>query len=74
MINYQEFKPCTHPKGIIPTCACGQNAICPVCGFGKGAFPCDCSRVEQTVKKYKERFPEAWEKLADNPQVEGDRG
>ncbi len=44
-------------------CKCGMNWGCPVCGFGGGAWPCDCSKsptVEEAVDKYKELFKEAW--------------
>lgn len=58
------FDVCTHPKGIIPTCRCGANASCPDCGYGRGAHPCDCSRVDAAVTKYKDMFAEAWERLA----------
>ena len=47
---------CGHPE-IYPTqwnqprpeaakmikCACGKNASCPVCGWGRGCHPCDCT-------------------------------
>jgi len=47
---------CNHPT-LIPTqwsqpkpepaemigCACGMNMACPVCGWGRGASPCNCS-------------------------------
>lgn len=55
---------CTHPEGIKPLCRCGQNAACPICGFGYGALPCQCDRVNEITQKYKEQFQEAWEKLA----------
>jgi hypothetical protein len=55
---------CNHPEGIKPTCRCGANASCPICGYGHGAYPCDCSRVDMAVGKYKERFAEAWKALA----------
>lgn len=25
------------------TCLCGKNVSCPVCGFGWGQYPCDCT-------------------------------
>lgn len=28
----------------VPTCKCGENAICYTCGCGKGASPCQCDR------------------------------
>jgi hypothetical protein len=46
---------CSHPEfsaWIVPfpkpitfeSCDCGQNWICPICGFGEGNYPCDCNR------------------------------
>ena len=34
----------------IETCDCGTNWCCPVCGFGEGCYPCDCTKkiVEKT--------------------------
>lgn len=43
---------CNHPKGIKPICRCGANAACPICGYGWGALPCDCSRIDVTAEKY----------------------
>lgn len=58
MVEPEDFVPvCNHPE-LIPTswnqprlapakmncCACGQNATCPICGWGWGAYPCDCNR------------------------------
>lgn len=28
----------------VPTCECGQNAICYACGYGRGSIPCKCSK------------------------------
>lgn len=28
-----------------PTCGCGQNRVCRLCGAGRGAYPCGCARV-----------------------------
>lgn len=49
-------------------CACGQNQTCPVCGWGQGAYPCDCNRVKSTVDKYKTRFESAWQKMAEGKE------
>jgi len=52
---------CYHPE-LIPTawdqkrpepytgetCACGKNFCCPVCGYGHGCYPCDCSKPKET--------------------------
>lgn len=60
---------CTHPQGIVPICACGMNAVCPICGFGRGAAPCNCNQgmtddaIKIVVEKYKNRFSAGWEKL-----------
>jgi len=53
------------------TCDCGQNWICPVCGFGMGSCPCDCTRkiinekqhymlLEESLLIYKD----IWKELA----------
>jgi hypothetical protein len=57
---------CAHPEGIKPTCACGMNAACPICGYGRGASPCNCDRenISKIVAKYKDRFRDAWQDLA----------
>ena len=33
----------TQPAAQMNICACGKNAVCPVCGFGWGSIPCDCN-------------------------------
>lgn len=57
---------CNHPEGIKPFCTCGANAACPICGYGRGASPCDCTadNLTVTVEKYKKRFSKAWKELA----------
>jgi len=42
------FKICNHPDGIKPLCNCGENAVCPHCGYGWGSSPCRCD----SAKKY----------------------
>ena len=56
MTTTPEF--CSHPE-LRPTawnqkrparakmtkCRCGANAICHICGWGRGRYPCDCDRV-----------------------------
>lgn len=47
--NYPKYNPNTGepiPPGKIWSCACGKNWGCPICGFGVGAWPCDCTRKE----------------------------
>lgn len=53
--NVPEY--CNHPE-LRPTqwnqprpkptemikCACGMNATCPVCGWGRSCYPCECDR------------------------------
>ena len=29
---------------LTPICRCGENAVCPHCGDGRGSVPCRCSR------------------------------
>jgi len=36
---------CFHP--VMRSCKCGQNVICPICGFGHGNMPCNCSGAIQ---------------------------
>jgi hypothetical protein len=52
---------CDHPE-LIPThwnqskpeaymgdtCDCGKNFTCPVCGYGFGCYPCDCTPKDFT--------------------------
>lgn len=35
---------CKYPM-TIDQCACGMNSGCLTCNWGRGAIPCDCSRV-----------------------------
>lgn len=37
------------PKSVemTPSCKCGKRAICIVCGWGTGAWPCDCEKRGQ---------------------------
>lgn len=56
---------CSHPM-LVPTqwnqpkpepaemvgCACGMNMSCPVCGYGRGASPCDCS-LTNVIDEYR---------------------
>jgi citrate synthase len=69
MKPYAVLTLCNHPEGIKPTCACGANASCPICGYGHGQYPCDCTRnriVKEAVDKYKKQFSQAWIELAKN--------
>lgn len=52
------------PPGDIWECACGKNWSCPICGFGAGQWPCDCTNIEKVAEKYKHRFAGAWKELA----------
>jgi hypothetical protein len=37
--NQQKPEPCE-----VITCKCGENEYCPVCGHGRGSYPCTCMR------------------------------
>jgi hypothetical protein len=41
--NYLVQPSMPHAHKEEPTCACGMNRICFVCGMGAGAIPCRCS-------------------------------
>ncbi len=54
---------CAHPFLYYPTrkpepcpfvfiCDCGQNYHCPVCGWGQGAYPCQCTNEKIVVTPY----------------------
>lgn len=53
-------------------CDCGQNCICPVCGWGWGSSPCDCDGVRNIPQhEHKElledglgKYSLLWSKLA----------
>ena len=69
---------CNHPEltmlgqlGSEPcemiTCECGQNASCPVCGFGWGGLPCGCSirpEVSLMIDRILDDHADIWEELA----------
>jgi len=71
-------KPCYHPNwppynamtgerikpGNVWECECGGNSYCDVCGFGRGAMPCDCDRTRTAIDKYKTQFALAWKEMA----------
>ena len=54
---------CSHPE-LRPThwdqprpapmkmvaCDCGLNASCPICGYGWGAYPCNCNKAAWSPK------------------------
>lgn len=68
---YIKLDICTHPEGIKPICKCGANAACPICGFGRGAHPCACTKdridrtiIKETAQKYSKMFAGAWTQLA----------
>jgi len=48
------------------TCACGQNASCPVCGFGWGGVPCGCIRPEVSlmIDRILDEHADIWKELA----------
>ena len=31
---------------MIRICPCGENIICPDCGYGWGSYPCGCDNVD----------------------------
>ena len=47
-MDWNQPKP--KPAEMIFTCECGQNASCPVCGWGQGTYPCECYR-ERLAKR-----------------------
>ena len=49
------------------TCECGQNATCPICGYGWGGLPCGCSRraeVSKRIDRILGDYADIWEELA----------
>ena len=34
-------------RPVRPTCGCGQNWKCDICGMGRGAMPCLCDKQNQ---------------------------
>jgi len=40
---YHPSMPGQRPRSMIYGCSCGKNVSCPVCGFGRGQVPCDCT-------------------------------
>lgn len=48
------------------TCECGQNWICPICGWGMGSWPCDCNRKRINEKLHKELLEKS---LVDNADI-----
>lgn len=55
---------CSHPEAIptrwnepkpepyaVPTCDCGLNWSCPVCGFGQSSWPCMCDKAALAQEK-----------------------
>jgi len=46
-------------------CACGMNMSCPICGWGRGASPCKCSTVKESLGRSLEQNRDIWEILAD---------
>ena len=53
----------------VNACRCGQNWICPVCGYGQGSWPHDCSIPddlhEELLGCSLVENADVWEKLAD---------
>ena len=58
--DQQKPEPCE-----MSTCGCGENANCPVCGFGWGAYPCSCRRHEALLVESVTEYAGIWQRLAD---------
>jgi len=41
-------QPRPEPCRMVAHCECGENASCPVCGFGHGSYPCKCHKQNAT--------------------------
>lgn len=50
--HWGQAKP--EPREMIG-CECGQNMTCPECGYGRGAFPCQCMREAMARRRYPEQ-------------------
>ena len=51
--NQSEPEPCE----MLIVCDCGNNQICPVCGYGFGSYPCSCQSIEGEIKVNSEYLP-----------------
>lgn len=45
MLDLRPFPLCPNHE-VVPTCRCGENRACMVCGYGQGAMPCRCQRED----------------------------
>ncbi len=79
-----EKKICHHPHILPPqweqprpepcevtSCGCGKNWTCPVCFFGEGSLPCDCSAEiswelhNELLERSLVEHADIWKRLAD---------
>jgi hypothetical protein len=42
--------PLPEPTQMIFLCDCGENAGCPICGYGWGNAPCSCERERRASR------------------------
>lgn len=68
LVPTQWNQPKPEPRTMI-TCACGQNASCPVCGYGWGTAPCECDEDDILVSSG--ILPVLIEEAKNAPQEKG---
>ena len=65
MIPTQWDQPRPKPCRMIISCRCGENQHCPVCSWGRGSYPCSCTRKDLLERSITENAA-VWQELADS--------
>ena len=59
--DWDQKKPA--PCKMVVMCECGERQSCPICGWGKGSYPCSCMRERRELKERESHYGDYYSKI-----------